>query len=491
MSKVFQQESKVIALGEESNDMYISLDMIFLTSEVNLNSIQYSEDFIYGIEAEKYKYIGLPLQCDITKLEKGEYDKLTHKYNKKNNTFGTVSIGSFVDFKTQKNGEILELVASARVWKRNQKTCLALEELYGSDEGLKFSYEVLVGKSSTENGITKVPKDDTNNPIGSCVVSTPAVPSSIATLLVAEAYESDFIINQTIEGGENKNMARSKDTFTVEEMFKNTKVALIAELDMNQIQRKIYKALKDFIEEDWYEYDVIDQSMTYVIVKKYCDGDYYKIDYSVGETDVVLSNMRSVTKKYDDIVIVNPCPNCDMSCPQCQECNQKEEDLMAGSCKKTVAELETEIANLNATIETNKIELASVSEKLTESNSKVEVLSASVIEKDKAISELEPMKVEHEKIMAEKIEVELASKKAVMKEKYSKLLDEKTLLEVEIAEALEKMDESVLKDKVVEIAMAAATKTVAPKVELTLASRITDNVSIGAESDSLRAKYSI
>jgi len=200
MSKVFQQESKVIALGEENNDMYISLDMVFLTSEVDLNHVLYSEDFIYGVETEKDKYIGLPILCDISKLEKGEYDKLTHKYNKKKNTFGTVSIGSFVDFKTRKVGEVLELIASARVWKRNVKTCMALEELYASDEGLKFSYEVLVGKSSKADGIENVPKDDSNNPIGSCVVSNPAVKKSLDITLCA-AYEEDFIINENIKGG--------------------------------------------------------------------------------------------------------------------------------------------------------------------------------------------------------------------------------------------------------------------------------------------------
>ena len=477
MPKIFQQESKVIALGEENNDMYMSLDMIFLTSEVNLNNIEYSEEFIYGVETDKAKYIGLPLQCDVSKLEKGEYDKLTHKYNKVKKTFGTVSIGSFVDFKTQRNGDVLELVASARVWKRNPKTCDALEELYGSDEGLKFSYEVLVGNSTKEGKITKVPKDDSNNPIGSCVVSNPAVKTSVAITLCA-AYESDFIINEIIEGGEQGQMQRTNE-FSQEDMFKNTKVTLIAELDMNQIQKKIYNALQVFLVEDWYQYDAIDQTMNFIVVKKWSEATLYKIDYTVDGENVILSNKRLVTKEYNDI--------------------PEEDPMTIAELEKKVADLNIEIASKDAIIETSNIELVSVNEKLTaketelaEVNTNLTTVSETLLAKTTEIAEFAPIKEAHETMLAEKVAEKLVADKVALKEKFSKVLSAEVL--IEMAEALENLDEAKLNSKIVELAMATANEIPAakPVVEITLASRITDSVKIsGAEPGSLQEKYAL
>jgi hypothetical protein len=472
MPKIFQQESRVIALGEESNDMYISLDMIFLTSEVNLNNIEYSEDFIYGIESEKEKYIGLPLQCDVTKLEKGEYEKLTHKYNKKTKTFGTVSIGSFVDFKTQKNGDILELIASCRVWKRNPKTCDALEELYGSKEGLKFSYEVLVGESTVENGITKVPKDDSNNPIGSCVVSTPAVPASTATLLVAE------LSNQTIEGGEQTNMERTKETFTAEIMFANTKINLIAELDINQVKTKVYNKLKETLGDDYWKYDSTDMGVDYIILKDYQTADLMRIDFTVNESDVTVTDSYPVDKKYVK--------------------KQEEDTVTIAELELQVANLKTEIASKDASIKEKdtlitekETALKAKETELAEVNSKVEVLSASVITKDAELVELASVKTSYDTLIAAQTTAENEVKKTALKDKFSKLLSAEVLKELEIAEALENLDTVKLNARVVEIAMSASTGA-KPKTEVTLASRITDNVKIsGAEPGSLREKYSI
>mgnify|MGYP001589251079 FL=1 len=445
--KIIQVESKVISLGEESNDMYVSLSMVFLTSAVNLNNIRFTEEFINGVVDNSDKYVGTALVADISMLESGQYNKLTHKYNKKTGTFGTVIIGSFVKFYSRKNGDVLELLADARVLKRNPKTCEALEELYDSDEGLKFSYEVLVANSTEEDGVIVVPKDDNNNPIGSCVVSFPAVISSKCELLVAELSNNI----KPIEGGEKKNMQRNKE-FTQEEMFKNTKVALVAELDISQIQRKLYNSLKEFIKDDcWYDYDISDMTLTYIIAKKYCDASLYKIDYIVEGEKVVLSNMRLVTKEYKDI--------------------QEEENM-------TIAELELEVAAKEAVIkekdkelDTNKKDAKVKDEKQEEEvktakketeakcaeiitiNEKLAILSASIIEKDGIIAGLEPIKVAYELAEATKASEKLVADKVALKEKFSKVLSAEIL--IEMAEAFENLDEVKLNSKVVEIAMAS------------------------------------
>jgi hypothetical protein len=94
-------------------------------------------------------------------------------------------IGSFIDFEVNENGEVVELIGTARIPKRFYFTCEALKELY--EEGnLKFSYEIAVGEYSVSDGVKYVDKSDKNSLIGMCVVSTPAVPKAKATMLSAE-----------------------------------------------------------------------------------------------------------------------------------------------------------------------------------------------------------------------------------------------------------------------------------------------------------------
>lgn len=466
-SQKIQVDARVIALGEESNDMYMSLDMVFLTSEVNLNNVQFEEDFIYGIEQEKEKYLGLPLVADLSMLESGKYDKLTHKFKK--GKFGTQAIGSFVDFRTNKNGDVLELIASARVWKRNEKTCAALEELYASDEGLKFSYEILVGKYTVENGIKKVPKDDSNNPIGSCVVSTPAVPASRARLLIAEALEADFINDKNFEGGEI--MERNQNP-TVEEFFKNAVIKLnMAELDLSQIRKKIYNQLRSMLGDKYYYYDVVEMGVDYIILLHSEQSDYYKCDYTVSENEVTVSNMRQVTKTYQD---VSQNSEGDDNMAQLAEIQAKLDAALA------------EVESLKSQITEKETALAEKEKEIAEANSKIETLSASVIEKDNIIKELEPFKAEVEKINAEKAEAELAQKKEKLKNKYSKLLSAEVMTSTEVAEAIENLNEDLLKNKVVEVALEKAEKK-DEKKEYVTASKIIDDVKVG--SSDVVSKY--
>jgi hypothetical protein len=465
---------RIISLAEEDqgNESYVSIKLVLLDTLVNLNKIQYSAEFIQDIVDRKQDFMAIPLMAETSKLEKGKYDNLTHAYNPKTGQFKSQMIGSFVDFTTNMNGEVLELLGECRVPKRFEQTTIALQELF--DESLlQFSYEISVGEYTSTDGIKFVDKSPKNSIFAMAVVSNPAVISSKALTLCA-AMDEDFNINL---GNGGMDMQRNKENFTVEEMFKNAKVTLVAELDMNQIQRKIYNALQSFIEENYYEYDVVDQSMTYIIVKKWNDGEFYKIDYTVSETDVALSNMRKVSKKYEDI--------------------PEEEDIVTiAELQAEVETLKAEAITLNATIETNKVEMAEVlatkETELAEVNSKLTILSESIIAKDVEIAELAPMKIACELAEATKIETELAEKKTALKEKFSKLLSAEVIAEVEIAEALENLNEVLLNSRVVEIAMATAIKVPDVKSTITLASRIVDNLKLsGSEPGTLREKYSI
>lgn len=466
-------QAKVIAIGEEvepSNDIYISLKMVFLTSDLNLNNIQFTKDWINGIVEQKDKYIGLPLVADAFALESGQYKRLTHLFDKKTNKFKTQAIGSFYNFETGENNGITELIAYARIWKRNAKICSALQELYESEEGLSFSYEVLVGKYSVDGEKKIIDKDEVNVPIGSCVVSYPAVPASKAQLLIAEAYKHDFIDGSEAENGSLK-IERTKD-MTEEQFFANVNLSVFekAELDFTQIRIKIWEYVVGAFE-DFYNWDIVDVNTKYFVLMSYLTGDYYKIDYITNDNEIIFSPITKVSKEYIEI----------------SEGERKEMEIKELETK--VAELEKSIADKDAIIATKDTEIAQKSQELetkqneiAEKDKQIETLSASVIEKDNAIKELEPYKAEVEKINAEKAEVEKAEKKIAIKEKYSKLLSAEILAETEIASAIENLDEKVLNERVVKYALEKAEKDKSRKPVITTATRIIDNMPINGNS---------
>jgi len=149
--------------------------------------------------------------------------------------------------------------------------------------------------------------------------------------------------------------------------------------------------------------------------------------------------------------------------------------------EKEAAAKDTEMETKKKEMETKKKECAEITEKLN-------VLSASLLEKDKELASLLPIKEAYETAEATKIADKLIADKLALKEKFSKVLSAEVM--VEMAEALENLDEAKLNSKVVEIAMASTVKT--NKTNVNLASRIIDNVKLaGAEPGSLREKYSI
>ena len=507
--KTICQAKRIISIAEEqsNSNLYMVIDFVLLDTLVNLNDIQYSEKFILNIADNSEIYAGIPLKVDYNKLIAGKTDKLTHNYDPKTKKLKNQMIGSFFKFYHQHNEEgVLELCGQVRIPKEFEEACAVIERLY-EDNNLNVSYEIIVGESTKNGKVTFVDASEENYLFAYSIVSNPAVTSATAILLVAE-----LLNNQNIEEGEIVSIVRTKD-LTQEQFFANTKVHLstqIAELDMSQVQRKIYNAMREFIVDEWYYFEVVDMTMTYVIAKKYEDGDYYKIDYSVGENEVQLSNMRKCTKTYTDIPEEGGDPEMAEKKKMSKEEMLKkieamsEEDMQKMMEKSKMAEVaevaelenklivkETEIATLTATIETSKLELASKETELLEVNAKVVTLSESVIAKDVELAELVPLKEAHATMLAEKEAIELVAKQTALKEKYAKVLSAEIL--VELAESIVSLDESKLVARVVEIAMASASQEKTEvKPIVTLASRITDNVKLnGAESGSLKEKYSI
>jgi len=462
------QISRIIEIAEstQNNQTYMAIKLVLLDTLLNKNGVQYSEDFLHDIAENKQDYLAIPLMAEITKLESGKTKTLGHKYDKKTGKFGTQMIGSFVDFSTQKNGEVLELIGDVRVPKRFEKVCAALQDLYDSNE-LTFSYEIMASEYKVENGNKYVDKSDKNKLFAMAVVSTPAVESAKALALVA-AIESDLDINQEdiLEGGEELDMPKTRDiNRTCEDMFAETKTFLSAELDN----------LQDVFKSDWYSYDIIYLFMTYVILQNYSTGDFYKVSFTVSDSDVTLSgDPVKVTISFVETAAVNA---------EKEEKNKMDfEKLQAelATANAKIATLETEVTESKVTIAAKETEIASL-------NAQIVAVGEQLTAKDAEIASLTPYKEQIETAETARIEVELAAKKTALKEKCEKIL--KTEEMAEIAEAIEALDENkinaVLAAKYVAVAEASKKDPKPAEKKTLIASRMTDEIRIEGSGSSL------
>jgi hypothetical protein len=422
----------------DSNDIYMSLDVLLLTSRVNLNGAKFLPEFIHEVVENKDFYTGIPLVCERSKLEKGKYKNLTHALKK--DGFHTDQVGSYVDFyeKEADNGE-WELFGTVRVFKRFKAVCNAIVELF-NDNSLFFSVEVFVEKyNKKDKKVREIGANVGNKLIGDAIVSYPAEKASKCYTLIAEALENDI-------GGEVLK--------TFEEFFEKSKIHFEnSELDIYQVQKKVYSKLKETYSDKLYDFYSTDFGVNYMVLQNYSDGDYYKVDYTVSENDVSVSDMYKVTKNYLPVKSSENSSGKNNNTEEAEEMTIKELETKLEQSEIKNSNLEKEIENKNTVI-SEKDTLISENEKtINELNEKINTLSESVILKDNEIAELSKSKEELDKINTEKELAEKEQKKVELKEKYSKLLPEEVLSAEEIAQAIEELNESVLQTKVVDIAL--------------------------------------
>jgi len=506
-------QANIIELNN-SNDIYMTMNVVLMTSKKNLNGARFTPDFMSEIVANKEFYMGIPLVCEKYKLESGKFKSLGHALQS-DGTFETEQVGSFVDFYTVTNdNDVVELYGVAKVFKRFPKVCNAIIELF-NDKSLFFSVEVLVGEyQSLSNNERVVSANVENRLFGDCIVTTPAEKESTAKLLIAEALNLDI-------GGGNVKIK------SLEEFYTNTVYHFEnSELDLTQVKTKVYNKVCETYGEELDGLYVCDFGVNYMILNDYNSANFYRVDFVVGDADVTVSAMTLVTKNYTPVAqpIVDgleaesemvddmPCNDsnegvdgCEGDCCEdatcgsasCSACKTKVAGCGDGKMAKAELEnnsnepevvqaevTETEIAEPEVVvaepivIENNSIEIFELNNTITELNLKIVSLSESVILKDNEISELKTFKEELEKINLEKAESEKASTIIELKNKYSKLLNESILALPEISEAIENLNEVVLASKVVEVALESITSNAKDASKLITASRITDNIEI-------------
>ena len=240
-----------------------------LSDRRNLNSMRVTAAFIEQVVANRQRYIGTPLMVDKLRLESGQYNRLTHLQDERTGAFCSQQIGSFVDFEIMKeaDGETV-LVGIARIEKRFERACTAVQELYEMGK-LCVSFEITASVYQQFEDELIIDAAEGNNLIGMCIVSIPAYEDARALALVASMMTSanELITERKVEmAEENKNPAAKQEEEKPEDQAEkegqekknegkpSTQKKTTAEMDqpenaeMNRLQQEV-NALKEVNEQ--------------------------------------------------------------------------------------------------------------------------------------------------------------------------------------------------------------------------------------------------
>ena len=268
MNNIIMNASNILISELKSNRRYMSLSMRMFSTRENLNHVAVTEAFIDNIIANKDEYVCMPLCADVPKMKQKDYRGLTHLYDSKTGTFLADVIGGFYDFEKVSDEFGISLIGHARVNKRIEAVCSAIEELYANN-ALNFSFEISAGELREENGVTIVDASDNNELTAMAVVSVPAYPESKALDLVAEAKP------------------------TLEDFYENTKF-IAAEMDLETVRRKFWDALNEYLgEESWHMRPTLFCLDSVILYDEVC-GKSYRAEYLVQGDDVILKDFYEI-----------------------------------------------------------------------------------------------------------------------------------------------------------------------------------------------------
>lgn len=461
MKEKLSIKPKIMELND-SNNIYMTLNICILSNHVNYNKAQFLDDFIDGVIDNKETYIGIPFVVNREKLESADYENLSHEL--KDGELLTDQIGSFVDFWKEEIEDANCLMGAIRIMKRFPNTCNAIIELY-ENEDLETSCEVLINSYDevTEDGVRKIGYNEGKNSlIGSAVVTNPAEYRAKATLLVAEAYQKD------IEYKEVKTMTEEKvEVFNKGFETKYHGQFEVASLKFEEIHSQIYNKLNPLnakTNNRQYNFYIRDLYNDVIIAQDWDDDSLYKIAYTIENDEVFLSAKDTWQKgtlgfiPENNVEVASLLSEKEKALSDTQEeLNKVKEELETMSEAKTqevldleakIVELESKITELNSTIVTQEEAKAGLESQITELNSKVEALV--------------PFKEQVEK-------AEKDAKVAELSAKYSKLLSEETFKSEDVQTAITELNSQQLNEIVVaEIAKEKIVETASTKTDDTV-----------------------
>jgi hypothetical protein len=469
----------IYELESSSNNIFMTLKMVILTTNTNLNGTRFKEDFIDGIVENQNNYLGIALVVEKDKLEAEQYDSLTHNFDGK--TLGTDMIGSFISFeKGETEDGAVSLIGEARVMKRFGKTCSAIVDLFQADR-LRFSCEVLIKKyDNVEENYREVSyHGGINSLIGNTVVSEPAEVDAKPTLLVASLnYDlkteiSNGGANMGLSVAEKRKMMNEFASKLAKKIMAKVRadamldMAELAEINMDLVDGVIGLMGEDFNANSYCGFWVGEELVfdEYFVAQDYYNGDLYMFDYSVSEEGAL--SVSSPRKAKFELVEIAEQVLASISKRASEikaELEAKEVEISSLQTAKGDVELElevkkTEIANLQTEKEKVDNELATVKDEV---QSKDEALSLSesqaneriialgqVVDglKDK-LQEVEPIVEQYKQVQQELAEKAKSDKQKELVEYAlnSKMIDQKEIEEdEEIKLAITELNELKIK----------------------------------------------
>lgn len=412
MDKIILTASSVSVSELKSSRRYMTVSMRMFSTRENRNGTAVTEAFIDDIVANKNDYICMPLCADVPKLKKKDYRGLTHMYDKTTRTFLADRVGGFYDFEKVEDEFGISLIGYARIDKRNDLICEAIEELYAND-ALHFSFEISAGSLMEVNGVKVVDAHPDNELTAMAIVSVPAYPESTALDLVAEAQTN------------------------TDDMFSTARFVL-AEMDLETVRNRFHMAINALLGDRAWDLRVLLFGTDFVIMYDPVGGVTYKAEYFIDVEDFVLTDFYSVDyvrsggcKEMDNQM--NIAEIAEVETVEVKEEEQIEEVVQAESESEVVAEEvateevakmaeQTEVAETEeVSAEEDKPEeeledkLEEEPEKEEEKDELAEVLNENASLKAE-IEELKVFKAELEAIREREAQEKLNSKKVSLKE---------------------------------------------------------------------------
>lgn len=236
-----------ISISEESklNPIFLTVDVKLCDSALNRNREGCTERFIQDVVERSADHLCLPFYADVDALLAGDYEKLSHLYDRATRTFGTSMIGSLSEFSYEKdeNG-ITSLYGKIKIPKRDRDIVYRVVDLY---ELGRFAVSVELSYNPRElvlvDGGKLIDASENSSLTGLCLVWNPACSSAYATDLVAEnhADTSDEIVAESeeliSERGESNSM-KDELEMTAEEQTVET-VETVAEEQEAETEVKV------------------------------------------------------------------------------------------------------------------------------------------------------------------------------------------------------------------------------------------------------------
>lgn len=411
MNKIILTASIVSVSELKSSRRYMTVSMRMFSTRENRNGTAVTEAFIDDIVANKNDYICMPLCADVPKLKKKDYRGLTHLYDKATHTFMADRVGGFYDFEKVEDEFGVSLIGYARIDKRNDLICEAIEELYAND-ALHFSFEISAGSLIEVDGVTVVDAHPDNELTAMAIVSVPAYPESTALDLVAEAQVDP------------------------NEMFSAAHF-VSAEMDMETVRIRFHQLLCELLKERAWDLRVLVFGVDAVILYDVIGGKSYKAEYLIDGEDFVLKDFYEIdyVRSGGSENMENQMNIAEVVEPETVEVKAEEqtEEMIQSEVEVVAEEMTTEeVVEVAEQLEAEHIETVQAEEAVDEEDEpedKVEEEPEKEDEKDElaeALNENASLKAEIEELKAYKAELDairereaqekLNSKKASLKE---------------------------------------------------------------------------